>query len=204
MTNSCSDGSTPSVSKADIRNRMRRLRQQIDPRQRARMNQSIGQVVIDYVEAQAVRTLAAYSAFDGEPDLGDALARLSDGGIRIVMPVIDANPASRKMTFHQWTPGSRANDNRLGIREPEFGQPVDLDEIDLMLIPLVAWDDAGHRLGVGGGYFDRSLAPFAQANRPFRMGIGYQLQRCDAVPADDWDIPLHGIITDAGRFTFEP
>jgi len=76
-----------------------------------------------------------------------------------------------------------------------------LQDIDLILIPLVGWDETGGRLGMGAGFYDRVLQPFAQSDTPIRAGVAYQLQKVRAVPVEPWDIRLHMVLSETGWFT---
>lgn len=90
--------------------------------------------------------------------------------------------------------------NRYGILEPQLNcshvSPV--AQLDMILMPLVAFDSKGNRLGMGGGFYDRTLAhlPKNKAQRPTLIGIAHQCQFVDALPVASWDIPLDYIITD--------
>lgn len=88
--------------------------------------------------------------------------------------------------------------NLYGIPEPDETAEILLSGIDLVLLPLVGWDDAGGRLGMGAGFYDRALQPYGQSDAPVRMGVGYQLQRVTEVPAEPWDICLHKILSELG------
>jgi 5-formyltetrahydrofolate cyclo-ligase len=92
--------------------------------------------------------------------------------------------------------------NRYGIYEPVGTGEIRVTDIDLVLVPLVAWDKAGGRLGMGASFYDQLFQPFSELARPFRMGVGYGLQNVECIPLDPWDIRLHGILTENGLFTF--
>jgi len=104
--------------------------------------------------------------------------------------------------MHRWSSKSRMKENHFHIPEPVDEPPVDVTGIDLLIIPLVAWDRNGGRLGMGGGFYDQLLTPFQEVNKPRRMGLAYGMQEVAAVPVDDWDIPLHGMICESGWTMF--
>ena len=93
--------------------------------------------------------------------------------------------------------------NRYGIPEPTGTGMVQVPEIDLVLLPLVGWDRFGSRLGMGAGYYDRALQPFAQSDRPLRVGVAYRVQQVEKLPAEPWDIQLHGMLTESGWIEFK-
>ena len=88
--------------------------------------------------------------------------------------------------------------NRYGIAEPAGTRELHPLEIDLVLVPLVAWDASGGRLGMGASFYDRFFQPYAADDRPQRIGIGYRAQQVTAIPLDPWDIRLHGVISETG------
>ena len=83
-----------------------------------------------------------------------------------------------------------------GIMQP----PPDNEMVspDVILMPLLAFDAAGNRLGQGGGHYDRALAALPGA---IRIGVAWSVQQIDAVPADSWDIPMHAVVTEKGWMT---
>ena len=90
--------------------------------------------------------------------------------------------------------------NRFGILEPCVSQRACLDssQLDWIFVPLVAFDSSGHRLGMGGGYYDASLAVLRSRihwRKPRLVGLAHEFQRIDHLVVDEWDIPLHGILT---------
>ena len=147
-------------------------------------------------------TIAAYAAFDGEPDLEPALRELDAGGVRLALPVVLDEPGRAVIAFRQWLPESAMRRNRYGIPEPVGTPDMHLQEIGLVLVPLVAWDPSGGRLGMGASFYDRLFEPYAATNMPRRMGIGYQLQKREQLPLDPWDVRLHGMLTEDGCLDF--
>ena len=194
-------GELISLDKLELRRHYRGLRNALTPLQRTVMDQAINATVTRMVLDSGARTIAAYDAFDGEPGLQYALSRLAELDVSIVLPVLDPDTAQRQLLFRSWTPGGCTRPNRMGIAEPAGGAIVPTDALDIVLLPLVAWDDSGGRLGMGRACYDQTLARCASHARPRRIGIGYSLQKAARLPRDDWDIPLHAVITEDGLFT---
>jgi 5-formyltetrahydrofolate cyclo-ligase len=94
---------------------------------------------------------------------------------------------------------TRMAPNRYGIPEPLDARPLRARQLDLLLMPLVGFDHRGYRLGMGGGYYDATLA-FMQHRRLWRkprlVGIAYECQRVEALPHDPWDMPLDAVLTE--------
>ena len=87
-------------------------------------------------------------------------------------------------------------ENRFGIKEPIDGSPSSAQTLDLILIPLVGFDQRGNRLGMGGGFYDRTLAfKLKTPQRPNLIGLAHECQRVEHLETDPWDIPMTGILT---------
>ena len=187
--------------KSRLRTEIRRKRAGIDPLQRDHWNAAINQHLDEYSRQAKPAVVAAYLAFDGEPDLMPSLAELENRGVNLALPVVQDAPGKAFITFRHWSPADKMQKNRYEILEPAGTIDIKVTDIDLVLVPLVGWDKAGGRLGMGASYYDRLFQPFSELGRPVRMGVGYQLQRVDCIPSDPWDINLHGVLTENGWFT---
>lgn len=187
--------------KRELRAALRERRRSIKAHDRERVDAAINRAVVDFAGEVETGIVAAFRAFDGEPDLTSALAELSRTGWHVVLPVLSQEPVGVQLEFRTWDPAARMNRNRFGIDEPRAGNRVAMNDIGLVLVPLVGWDEHGGRLGMGAGYYDRALAGVAAAASPVRAGIAYSVQRVDRVPTDEHDVPLHLVITEEGRFT---
>ena len=192
------------MSKAQLRASLRLKRRNLDSATRQYMDQKINAAVLDLVEEAGFTKLAAFWPFDGEPDLRPALKQLDKLNIQIALPVIDVEQAEPAMLFRVWTTTGELKKNRFGIEEPVNGELISPDSLDLLLTPLLAWDVHGHRLGMGAGYYDRALSHMRDMPTPVRTGVAYDLQRTDSIPTDPWDIDLHLVLTEKGRFTCLP
>lgn len=194
--------------KSSLRGHFRAARHEIGAAQRQRAERAINQAVEDYCAVRKPRRIAAYMAFDGEPDISPALAGLSGHGIEAYLPVITSHAASSELHFRRWspaTPDSKAGElqqNAFGIHEPVAGERCEAQELDVVFMPLVAWDRTGGRLGMGAGYYDRALAQVSNRGVPLRIGIAFEVQRARSVPMTSEDVRLHGVITEEGLFTF--
>ncbi|WP_202839303.1 5-formyltetrahydrofolate cyclo-ligase [Luteimonas saliphila] len=143
--------------------------------------------------------VAGYWSMDGEIALHAWQVRLP-GDVRYCLPVLHEDGTLR---FAPWTPGAPLTSNRFGIPEPEV--PADAllppSALGLAVVPLVAFDARGHRLGMGGGWYDRSFAfRVAQSGPPRLVGAGFAVQQADAIAAEPWDIPLDAVCTESDTF----
>ena len=143
------------------------------------------------------RTIAVYLSNDAEIDLLPLVARAWSMGKRTYLPML-FGPRLWFLPFHA---RSTLAGNRFSIPEPlePARRRIRPMFLDLVLFPLVAFDRVGNRLGMGGGYYDRT---FEAARRravwrgPKRIGVAYELQKVDSLPAADWDVPLDAIVTE--------
>jgi len=186
------------AAKSELRNRIRRRRAALDGADRLRLDAAINARLLEFVSRTRPRSVAAYLAFDGEPDLAPALGALEGSGVRLAVPVLTAAAGRAEMSFRQWSSSVPMRPNRFGIREPQDSAEVAVGELDLALIPLVAWDAAGGRLGMGSSFYDRLFQPYTQGGGPLRMGVGYRVQQVEPVPVEPWDIRLHWMLTEDG------
>jgi 5-formyltetrahydrofolate cyclo-ligase len=153
---------------------------------------------------QRSRRIAVYLTEDGEPDLSPFIARARRYRKRMFLPVLRARP-SRALWFCEHRPGERLVENRFGIAEPDLRRrpPVPPWGLDLILLPLVGFDLHGHRLGMGGGFYDRTLAYLNRRTcwvRPVLLGVAHECQKLDSIEQRPWDIPLDGVITEAAIY----
>jgi 5,10-methenyltetrahydrofolate synthetase len=152
-------------------------------------------LLLTQAAAQATLALAFCAPVRNEFDARPLVMRLIRQGWRAAMPVVIA-PAM-PMIFRAWTPQAPMSRDRHSIPIPTAGEEL---LPDIVLLPLVAFDAAGYRLGYGGGYFDRTLA--ALVPRPFTIGIGFELARVPSIRPQAHDVPLEAIVTEAGVMRF--
>lgn len=183
-----------------LRHDLRSMRREITATQRVQLDQAIRKHLSKLIESVEACSLAAYWPFDGEPDIMPLCDRLSGNGVEIALPKIASS--GKQMEFHDWRPGQTLEDNRFGISEPVSARKKSVADFSLILLPLVAYDPFGNRLGVGAGYYDRYLASVGDATTPLRVGIAYSLQEVELIEPHAWDIPLHAVINENGWFTF--
>lgn len=147
------------------------------------------------------RTVGLYLPNDGEVDTAPLLARLLRTRRRLVLPVVRGG---RVLEFYRYRADTPLIVNRFGIPEPAPGaRYVPSLAVDLLLMPLVAFDDQGVRLGMGAGYYDRCLGRLPAGLRPRLVGIAHEVQRSpDPLPAASWDVPLDGVLTERGWQAF--
>ncbi len=188
--------------KKNLRRTMRERRKAIAAVMRDQCNAALNQHLQNRLLGMPACTVSAYLAFDGEPDLAPSFLALREAGFQLALPFIETRAECTRMIFRLWQATDALSENKLGFAEPSQGVELDPAELGIMLLPLVAWDSSGARLGMGAGYYDRALAPLRHSATPVRIGIAFDAQRLDRIPSDHRDIPLHELISESQRFTF--
>ena len=183
--------------KPGLRSQFRAARDALGPRVRGEAAAAIAAKVVALAPYQDARRALFYATFGSEVDTAPLMAAAVASGREIILPRMDG----RNLSLHRHRPGDPLVPNRLGIPEPSPAAPVvTLDAADLVLVPGLAFDRRGHRLGYGGGYYDRMLRTSPHA---YRLGLAYQLQIVETLPALGHDEALDAVVTDADIFLFK-
>ena len=184
-----------------LRRTLRQQRNALTPHLRQRFNQCINQHLLNSKLLQRASSIACYLANDGEPSLDAFIQAATQSKCTIYLPVLD----DRKLSFAAYQFGDQLSKNQFNIPEPTSKCFIAAERLPVILVPLVGFDAKGNRLGMGGGYYDRSLSfmkqPDAQ-NTPLLIGIAYQAQHTIRLDAQPWDIPLDAVITENGITAF--
>jgi len=147
-----------------------------------------------------VKTLAAYNAINGEISVDTTITFAQHQGIVTLLPIM----RGEALVFAPFDSSTRLIKRRFGIMEPDVpdSQCLSASVIDIVLVPLVAFDENCNRMGMGGGFYDRSFAQRrTTAAPPTLMGVAHNLQKVDSVYQEWWDVPLDYIATDHSLFT---
>jgi len=147
--------------------------------------------------------IAAYYSIGGEVDCTFAIETAWDRGRKVYLPVL----RGQELIFAPYFPDSDFLRNQHGIPEPisPKGLLFRPHEMDSVLAPLVAFDARGNRVGMGGGYYDRSfrfMRHRKQWTRPRLVGLAYEFQKVPQLKACSWDVPLHNAVTEKQTYTF--
>ncbi len=144
------------------------------------------------------RRIGAYAAVASELSLQPLIESMLARGQRVYLPHIEQH--APEMQFAPWHGDPRRlKTNHFGIAEPmvDAAQLASADTMDLILLPLLAFDRCGGRLGSGAGFYDRALAfRLRSPAPPLLVGVGHACQEVDAIPAEPWDVPLDAVVTD--------
>jgi 5-formyltetrahydrofolate cyclo-ligase len=196
-----------SESTNELRNRVRREvraeRRALGERERERRSHAVCRHFVRCGLLLRARRVACFWPNDGEADLTSLVQRLWRCGLELYLPVI----ARPRLWFAPFRPDTPLAENRFGIPEPSVTRrdACPLLALDVVLVPLVAFDERGQRVGMGGGYYDRTFAHLRHRRsltRPYLVGTGFEFQRRKRLPAQHWDVPLDAALTDRGLQRF--
>ncbi|WP_417346475.1 5-formyltetrahydrofolate cyclo-ligase [Ferrimonas sp.] len=177
-----------------LRQHLRLLRRTLSPQQQRQASQALAHNLINQPEIAQADTIALYLANDGEPNLMPLIRLLWQQHKSLALPVMDPSDP-KQILFQRFAPDTTMVNNRYGIAEPTWdkGEVFHRKEIDLMLMPLVGFDDQGNRLGMGAGCYDRYLA--GDSPRPLLVGCAHENQRLERLESAPWDVPLDAVAT---------
>ncbi|WP_322981852.1 5-formyltetrahydrofolate cyclo-ligase [Pseudomonas sp. C11] len=187
------------LSRAQLRRLLRQKRRALSTSAQRQAALGLYRQLAQQPQFRRARHIALYLPNDGEIDPRPLLREAQRRGKRTYLPVLSAWPRT-KMVFQRITRHEKLAGNRFRILEPR-PQPARQRKIwalDLVLLPLVGFDDRGGRLGMGGGFYDRSLAYLRQRknwHKPTLLGLAHECQRVDALAMASWDVPLQATVT---------
>lgn len=188
------------TSRKTIRQQLRQRRQQLSASARQHASQAICQRIASSYLFHNSRRIAGFLSNDNEPDLTPLMQLAWQRQKQWHLPIIGF-PNLNKLWFAPYAKNDRLINNRFGIGEPDtpLHQATPCNSIDLILMPLVAFDKQGNRLGMGKGYYDRTLQFLSHRthwHKPRLVGIAYELQHFEQLPFQAWDIPLDAVVTE--------
>lgn len=182
-------------TRQQIRQQIRQRRRALTPEQQTQFALHAADRMMTYPPVLLAQTVAVFLSFDGELDTRPLIDQLWRAGKRVYLPVLHPFGPGNLLFLH-YHPSSDLVVNRLNIREPKLDvrDVLPLSQLDVLITPLVAFDAAGQRLGMGGGFYDRTLQNWRQ-HRLQPVGYAHDCQQVDALPTEQWDIPLPAVIT---------
>jgi len=186
------DRSSIEERKRSTRAAARSARRGIAPDVRADASAAIGGLIERLPEVESISTALVYGAMPDEVDAAPLIAALRARGVRIALPRVDGE----RLTLHWHEEDAPLATGAFGLTEPvPEAPPADPAEIDLVIVPGVAFDAACNRLGMGAGYYDRLLAEMPRA---VTVGVAFDEQVVDEVPCEPHDRPLDAVVTPSG------
>ena len=187
-----------------LRSSIRRQRLQLSAAQQRQHALLVSKKLSRLRHFQKAGRIAIYLPANGELDPSPIVNISRDSSKQLYLPVLHPFRHGR-LFFCEWKEHAQLQPNRFGILEPACNgnTRIPLRSLDLILVPLVAFDASGQRVGMGGGFYDRTLGK-ARINstwkRPYLIGIAHELQRIPAITTQPWDVQLDAVVTEAGVY----
>ena len=193
-----------------LRQQVRGQRLNLSQHEQNMQSKLLCEMLIKEITATPAKHIAIYLANDGEVNAQTFINWCWQQGISVYLPII--HPFSKgQLLFQGYTEKTKLVKNQYGILEPKLDVRyiIELSKIDIIYTPLVAFDLHGNRLGMGGGFYDRTLFHWYknyQNNKqttPFPIGLAHDCQLVSEIPHEHWDIPLPKIITPTTSYSFD-
>jgi 5-formyltetrahydrofolate cyclo-ligase len=187
-----------------LRRQLKRNRLALPPDIRASAEANALRRIQRVPQFRRARRIAGYVGSKGEVDPMPLLTLAAQMGKACYLPVLHPFRKGR-LWFRRWCPGDQMKPNRFGILEPlpGPGELLAARHLDLVIVPLLGFDSNCHRLGMGGGYYDRSFAfsrHLEHAKRPYLLGLAHESQRIDHLNTQPWDVTLDAVVTDRNHY----
>ncbi|EJN17107.1 MULTISPECIES: 5-formyltetrahydrofolate cyclo-ligase [Pseudomonas] len=188
------------LPRPQLRRMLRKARRALTPSQQREAARGLYKQLIQHPLFRRAKHISLYLPNDGEIDPRLLMRAAQRRGKVTYLPVLSAWPRT-KMVFQRIRPGEKLKPNRFRIPEPRhnIARQRKVWALDLVLLPLVGFDDVGGRLGMGGGFYDRSLAYLARRKnwrKPTLLGLAHECQKVQRLAQASWDVPLQGTVTD--------
>ena len=187
------------MQKTLLRKRLRQRREQLDLEFCRQASYKICMLISECPRFDASQSVGIYLPHRNEPDVRRILEHASCKQY-FAPRILDADKG--EMTFVPYTAETPVIPGPFAIPEPDSMEACP-NPLDIILVPLLAFDQFGYRLGFGGGYYDRYLAGKARGKAPLLLGAGYAFQQVEKIEAEVWDVPLDGVVTEEKRIWWE-
>jgi 5-formyltetrahydrofolate cyclo-ligase len=190
------------LSRTEIRNQIRTARRDLSGSQQKQDADRLFARLIKHPRVLQADKISVTLAHDGEIDTLKFIEWCWQNNKKIYLPII--HPFHKgHLLFLQYSTNTEMVLNQYGIFEPKLNQldTCPMTDLDVIFTPLVAFDTQGNRIGMGGGYYDRMLAPwFKHKTGPYPIGLAHDCQQVKQLPVEEWDVPLPEIITPSRHF----
>lgn len=194
---------SPNLSRAELRKQVRLARRSLPLELQTQASLAASQRMLEKLLAMKAQHVALYLTHDGELATTPLIEALWQLGIHTYLPRLHPFTAGQLLFLH-YHADSPMQPNQYGILEPKLDvrRVMPIERLDVVVTPLVAFDIRGNRMGMGGGYYDRTLANWHSIGKPLPMGYAHDCQQVPSLPCEHWDVPLPVIITPSRVWTF--
>jgi 5-formyltetrahydrofolate cyclo-ligase len=188
-----------------LRESFRRKRLSLSTEQQSQFASEIAEQAHSRVFQADTKKVGLYLSFNGELDTHILIQSCWHKGIEVYIPVLHPFSAGH-LLFQRYTEKTQMTRNKYGINEPKLDvtKILPCKQLDILFTPLVAFDKQGNRLGMGGGFYDRTLSLLLQnaSSRTSVVGLAHDLQLSESLPIEAWDIPLPAVLTPSRLYRF--
>ncbi len=190
-----------------LRDELKARRESHTPAAQISKAQAVAEHLFHWPALKATSHIASYLSHKGEVSTQRLNSLLWQQGKTVYVPLLnkDGQPLLHFQSIHHETPLLK---NRFGISEPHSDKALQrlAEDMDIILLPLLGFDHKGNRLGMGGGFYDRTLAfilPRRSQPAPYLLGVAYDNQQIPSLESRPWDVPLDGVLTESGLISFK-
>ncbi|SVC51904.1 uncharacterized protein METZ01_LOCUS304758 [marine metagenome] len=185
----------------NLRTRIKEKRDQLSNDNVVRLGKAIFRNILDANILKDKKRIAIYYSVNNEVATMQIIKHLWTKNKELFLPMINLN----QLMFGPYKSGDNLSKNKFGIPEPttRTEKLITADILDLVIVPLVAFDSDCNRLGMGGGFYDRALAfkkTSSETSSPLLIGLAYELQKVKTLEINSWDIPMDGIISESRTY----
>lgn len=188
----------------DLRQTFRNKRLALSTAQQMKAGKQLVSQFQEHAIFQNAQNVALYLSFNGEINTQALIDYLWSRKRNVFVPIL--HPFCKgQLLFQAYTPNTKMRQNQFGILEPTLDVRYvgPLEKLQLILTPLVAFDTSGNRLGMGGGFYDRTLVALQNKKHQATVaGLAHELQLTSTLPTETWDIPLPYILTSSKLYAF--
>lgn len=183
-----------------LRRELRSRRKAIIGAERAQKSQAAAENALAAIAALqaaniAVKNIGVFLSLAEEIDTAYLIEQLWARDYRLFLPVVQAREAP--LVWRAYQPDSRLCQDVFGLTVPEPAEAASAAPLDVVIMPLVGFDKGGNRIGMGGGFYDRSFADKIAAEPPYLLGLAYECQAVEEIARQAWDIPMNALATEA-------
>ena len=185
----------------NLRTRIKQKREQLSSENVDQLGDAIFRNLLDSNILEDKSRIAIYCSVNNEVATMQIIKHLWTKDKALFLPIIKSN----QLVFGSYKSGDNLSNNKFDIPEPttQREELITADVLDLVIVPLVAFDSDCNRLGMGGGYYDRALAfkrTSSKTSSPLLIGLAYELQKVNILEMNSWDIPMDGIISESKTY----
>lgn len=197
------------VQRRALRQQLKQARDELTVEQQGYAAQQLATRVLSQPWLERCSTIAVYHSFGAELDTAPLIDKLLKAGKTLCLPVLHPFAAGHLLML-RYDSSTAMRTNKYGIIEPvlDARNVVPMADLDCVFTPLVGFDPQGNRLGMGGGYYDRTLSAWAAGRHPHLevCGLAHDCQLVTRIPVEPWDVPLPRVVTptQSWRFTTHP